>query len=100
MLTSEELERLEEVTGLDWRGIGFNRDEWVKNVIDRLFGGNSGGSPGTPSTPSTQPRDEPKTLEEAGAQGGASGASGSVEGGEPSAAPSTDDGRAMEDYGR
>ena len=100
MLSDEELERLEEVTSLDWRGIGFNRDEWVRSVIDRLFGGNSGGSPGTPSTPSTEPRDESKTLEEAGAQGDASGASGSVEGAAEGSPPSTDDGRAVEDYGR
>ncbi len=82
MLSGEELERLEKATSLDWRGIGFNRDEWAKSIIGKLFGGNNGGSPGTPSTPSTESRDEP----EASAQGNGNRG---VEGGEKASAPPT-----------
>ena len=57
MLADDELDRLGEMTGLDWRGIGFNRDEWIKSIADKLFGGNSRGSTqqtSTHSTPSQQ----------------------------------------------
>ncbi len=54
MLSDEELEKLEKATGLSWRGAGFNKDEWIKNVVERIFGKKSDGEPLQSSTSSTQ----------------------------------------------
>ena len=75
MLTDDELDRLEKATGLDWRSIGFNRDEWIKSIADRLFGGNSGGSTQQTSTPSTP-------FQQGGKLGGAESKEHGVESGE------------------
>lgn len=57
MLTDDGLDRLEKATGLDWRSIGFNRDEWVRSIVNKLLRGNSGDATqqtSTHSTPSQQ----------------------------------------------
>jgi len=43
MLADEELEKLKNVTGYDWKGVGFNKNEWIKSIVKKLFGEQSGG---------------------------------------------------------
>jgi len=45
MLTDEELEKLEKVTGLSWKGVSFNKDDWIKSIVEKLFGGTKQGHP-------------------------------------------------------
>ena len=47
LLTDDELDSLERATGLNWRGTGFNKDDWIKRAVARLF-------EEKPSTPSPQ----------------------------------------------
>jgi len=68
LLTDDELDKLEKLTDLNWRGIGFNKDEWMKNVMAKLFGEISGGNPPEPSTPPT-PYPAPRKAEGALGQG-------------------------------
>ena len=64
MLNDDEVERLEKATGLDWRGIGFNKNEWVKTVIDKLFGENNDESLDVSPTPSTEAHGESQKDDE------------------------------------
>jgi len=52
-LADDELDKLEKVTGLNWKSIGFNKDEWVKTIVSKLFGENSGDASQQLSTHST-----------------------------------------------